>query len=94
MRDRVLSPYMLVVPRPGKIKKKIFTRSGEKKKKYPPGQAKKKNKMINLGGTSHKPLRVTRTGLMNKVTPSQPERDSIGQTPKEKEARSMTKGKK
>ena len=24
---RVLSPYMLVVPRPGKIKKKIFTRS-------------------------------------------------------------------
>ena len=32
MNDRVLSPYMLVVPRPGKIKKKIFTRSGEKKK--------------------------------------------------------------
>ena len=31
---------------------------------------------------------------MNKVTPSQPERDSIGQTPKEKEACNMAKGKK
>ena len=35
-----------------------------------------------------------RVCLMNKVTPSQPERDSIGQTPKEKEACSMAKGKK
>ena len=48
-----------------------------KKKKIPP----------------HKPLRVTRTGLMNKVTPSQPERDSIDQTPKEKETCSMAKEK-
>ena len=71
---RVLSPYMLVVPRPGKIKKK----------NNHPARPKKKPKMIYLGGTSHKPLRVTRTGLMNKVTPSQPERDPIGQTPKEK----------
>ena len=85
---------MLVVPRPGKIKKKIFTRSGGKKKNNHPARPKKKTKMIYLGGTSHKPLRVTRTGLMNKVTPSQPERDPIGQTPKEKEACSMAKGKK
>ena len=42
-------------------------------------------------GTSHEPLRVTRNGLMNKVTPSQPERDSIGQMPKEKEAGSVAK---
>ena len=33
-------------------------------------------------------------GGVNKVTPSQPERDPIGQTPKEKEACSMAKGKK
>ena len=46
---------------------------------------------VGVGGG---PLRVTRTGLMNKVTPSQPERDPIGQTPKEKEACSMAKGKK
>ena len=39
----------------------------------------------------HEPLRVTRNGLMNKVTPSQPERDSIGQMPKEKEAGSVAK---
>ena len=32
-----------------------------------------------------------RVCLMNKVTPSQPERDSIGQTPKEKEACSVAK---
>ena len=44
--------------------------------------------------TAHKPLRVTRTGLMNKVTPSQPERDSIDQTPNEKETCSMAKEKK
>ena len=34
---------------------------------------------------------LTRTGLMNKVTPSQPERDSIDQTPNEKETCSMAK---
>ena len=39
----VVSPYMLVVPRPGKIKKKYLPGLG-KKKKYPPGQAKKKSK--------------------------------------------------
>ena len=58
---------------------------------------KKKMGFANFGrksiffGTSHEPLRVTRNGLMNKVTPSQPERDSISQTPKQKEAYSMAK---
>ena len=73
-----------------------------KKKKWDFGEKpglekKKKNGIWNFGrksiffGTSHEPLRVTRNGLMNKVTPSQPERDSISQTPKQKEACSMAK---
>ena len=73
-----------------------------KKKKWDFGEKpglgkKKKNGICNFGrksiffGTSHEPLRVTRNGLMNKVTPSQPERDSISQTPKQKEACSMAK---
>ena len=73
-----------------------------KKKKWDfgekPGLEKKKKwdlefweKIDFFFGTSHEPLRVTRNGLMNKVTPSQPERDSISQTPKQKEACSMAK---
>ena len=72
-------------PKKKKIPMKNSSLEKNKNKKKIP--EKKKN-------TPHKPLRVTRTGLMNKVTPSQPERDSIDQTPNEKETCSMAKEKK